>query len=95
MNPMNLLVNIAAAVGLTFLLTTGWHYARHLHEKRKARADRPSQNTMQVECGGCGDVFPVEYHAHQIKQGRTVVGRVVHVSKADVELHGLTCKGNA
>lgn len=86
--------NAITIFGLTVLLATGWQYGRQLLEKRRqARADRPSKNTMQVECGACGDAFPVEYHTHQMKQGRTVVGMVVHASKTDVELHVLTCKG--
>lgn len=78
---------VAAGFGLSRLETK-------LRERRAQKADRPSQNTMQVQCGACGDAFPVEYHTHQMKQGHAVVGMVVHASKTDVELHILTCKGH-
>lgn len=93
MTPLALIANMGATVSTTVLAVAGWQYARQLLKKYKARADRPSKNTARALCGGCGSEFPVGFHTHKLKQGRTVIGIVAHLDAADIELHGLTCKG--
>lgn len=88
-NPMITLPNMLM-FGLTVLLVAGWHYGRQLLKKRK---DRPNKNTARALCENCGDEFPVGFHTHKLKQGRQVIGLVAHLDAADIELHGLTCKG--